>query len=142
MLRFDLPRVWSHVIRWDAFVTFCFCVAAWFVSPWLLVVPAMLGLVRGFFGHHRDPVHGAFSRMFQSRGWAGKLEDVGAKMFAAKILFLASTVALALAVSGSGLWRVPTAVLMVFSTLEWAFAFCAGCWAYGAWYKRFPPTSA
>jgi hypothetical protein len=23
--------------------------------------------------------------------------------------------------------------------LEWALAFCAGCWAYGWWYRRFPP---
>jgi hypothetical protein len=35
--------------------------------------------------------------------------------------------------------RVPVAALLGFSFLEWAAAFCAACWVYGAWYQRFPP---
>jgi hypothetical protein len=60
-------------------------------------------------------------------------------MFANKILFIASMVALALLAAGSPMWKLPVGVLIVFSFLEWALAFCAACWVYGAWYRRFPP---
>lgn len=140
MLRFDIPRVHAHVIRWEAFLTFVMCALAYVTAlPWLMAVPALQGLVRGGWGHHREPLHGVWKRLFVARGWAGPLEDAGAKMFAAKLLFIASTAALVLAAIGQPMWQVPVAVLMVFSTLEWALAFCAGCWAYGAWYRVFPP---
>lgn len=139
MLRFDLPRVPAHVIRWEAFVVHCLLWLALLVSPWFLAVTAAQGLIKGFFGHHRCPSHRLWRRLFESRGWGGKLEDVGAKMFAAKLLLLASAVGLGLFLAGSDLWKVPTIVLLVFSFLEWALSFCAGCWAYGAWYRAFPP---
>lgn len=141
MLRFDLPKVWSNAIRVDAFVTFLLALAAVFLTPWTLVVTALLGAVRGFAGHHRCPVHRLWASQLQSRGWGGKKEDVGAKMFAAKILFIASVAGLLLHASGSGLWVVPATALVIFSFLEWAFSFCAGCWVYGAWYRFFPPKS-
>ena len=47
--------------------------------------------------------------------------------------------ALGLFLGGSALWQVPVMLLLVFSALEWALDFCAGCWAYGAWYRAFPP---
>jgi hypothetical protein len=56
-------------------------------------------------------------------------------MFAAKLLFLASAVSVALWLAGSTLWTIPAAVLVVFSFAEWAFSFCAGCWAYTLWYR-------
>jgi len=99
MLRFDVPQVWSRVIRWEAFLTFVVC------------------------------------------GVALLEENAGAKMFANKVLFLASSVAALLLVAGSPMWAVPFTALIVFSFMEWAFAFCAGCWAYGLWYARFPPKS-
>jgi hypothetical protein len=46
---------------------------------------------------------------------------------------------LTLAAFGQSFWNVPVMVLIVFTFLEWAFAFCAACWVYGAWYQRFPP---
>jgi hypothetical protein len=141
MLRFDLPKVWSNAIRVDAFVTFVLAGSALLLTPWLLAITAVLGAVRGFGGHHRCPVHGLWSGLLQKRGWAGRKEDVGAKMFAAKILFIASSVALVLNALGSGLWVVPAGALLVFSFLEWAFSFCAGCWAYSLWYRFFPPRS-
>jgi len=101
-----------------------------------------LGLVRGFFGHHRCPSHHLWKALMLRANCAGKLEDAGAKMFANKILFIASGVSLALFLSGSDLWMVPAGMLVVFATLEWAFSFCAACWVYGAWYRRFPPASA
>lgn len=139
MLRFDLPRLPANVVRWEAFVTFALCVAAWLITPWLMVIPAVQGVIKGFFGHTKCPGHAMWSRLFTARGWQGKLEDAGAKMFAAKILAIASCVALVLLLSGSTLWRVPVGALIVFSTLEWALSFCAACWVYGAWYRRFPP---
>lgn len=142
MLRFDLPRVPANVIRWEALVTHALLWLALLVSPWFLVVTAVQGLVKGFFGHHRCPAHLLWRKLFEARGWGGKLEDMGAKMFAAKLLMLASAVGLGLFLGGSALWQVPTVVLLVFSFLEWAFGFCAGCWAYGAWYKAFPPKTA
>lgn len=57
-------------------------------------------------------------------------------MFANKVLFVASGVALTLYLAGSAMWQVPCAVLIGFSFLEWAFSFCAACWAYSAWHAR------
>jgi hypothetical protein len=139
MLRFDLPRVHANLVRWEALLTCLVCLLALRWSPWLMAVLALQGGLRGWLGHHREPLHALWKRILQAQGWAGPLEDVGAKMFAAKLLCIASSVALLLAAAGSTLWRVPVAVLVVFSTLEWALAFCAGCWAYGWWYRRFPP---
>jgi hypothetical protein len=139
MLRFDLPRVQANVIRWEAFLTHGLCWLALALSPWVMLLPALQGLVRGFIGHMRCPSHLLWKRLATRWQWGGKLEDAGAKMFANKLLFIASSVALLLAANGSSLWVVPVSVLLVFSFLEWAFSFCAGCWAYGAWYRRFPP---
>lgn len=139
MLRFDLPRVPANVIRWEALVTHALLWLALLVSPWFLVVTLAQGFIKGFFGHQACPGHKLWRKLFESRGWGGKLEDVGAKMFAAKLLFIASAVALGLFLGGSALWQVPVMLLLVFSALEWALGFCAGCWAYGAWYRAFPP---
>lgn len=139
MLRFDVPQVWSNVIRWEAFINFALCWVAVLAVPWIMVVPAVQGLVRGFFGHHRCPLHRLWKRIFESQGWGGKKENAGAKMFANKILFVASSVSVALYAAGSTLWVIPCYVLIVFSFLEWALSFCAACWVYGAWYSRFPP---
>lgn len=142
MLRFDIPQVWSNVIRWEAFVTFAVCWAALLVSPWFMALLVAQGAIRGFIGHQRCPAHLLWNRLFTALGWQGRLEDAGAKMFAQKVLFLASAVSLGLFLAGSPLWKVPCTVLIAFSFLEWAFAFCAGCWVYGAWYRRFPPAGA
>jgi len=143
MLRFDVPRVWSNVIRLEAFITFAVAALALaFNFAWLMALLVALGLVRGFFGHHRCPSHHLWKALMLRANCAGKLEDAGAKMFANKILFIASGVSLALFLSGSELWMVPASMLVVFATLEWAFSFCAACWVYGAWYRRFPPASA
>jgi hypothetical protein len=139
MLRFDVPQVWSNVTRWEAFLTFVFCWLALFVSPWVLVLLIAQGFVRGFLGHHRDPMHRVWKQVFEARNWGGKKENAGAKMFANKLLFVASAVALVLYALDISLWRVPCWVLIAFSFMEWAFSFCAACWAYGAWYRVFPP---
>ncbi|MCL5968842.1 MAG: DUF4395 domain-containing protein [Betaproteobacteria bacterium] len=143
MLRFDVPQVWSNVIRLEAFLTFAVAALALaFNFAWLMALLVALGLVRGFFGHHRCPSHHLWKALMLRANCAGKLEDAGAKMFANKILFIASSVSLALFLSGSALWMVPAGMLVVFATLEWAFSFCAAYWVYGAWYRRFPPASA
>lgn len=139
MLRFDVPPVWSNVTRWEAFLTFAFCLLAYLVSPWLFAPLVVQGFIRGFMGHFKEPLHGAWTRFFKSQGWAGQLEDTGANMFANKILFIASTAGLLLFLADSVLWQVPCAALLIFSTLEWAFSFCIACWAYGIWYRHFPP---
>lgn len=141
MLRFDVPPVASNVARLEAFLTFAVCIVALLGAPWLMAPLALQAFVRGFLGHHREPLHGVWKRLLSARGLAGKPENAGAKMFAAKILFVASTVAVLLLVAGSPLWKVPVSVLVAFSFLEWAFSFCAACWAYGFWYARFPPKS-
>jgi hypothetical protein len=97
------------------------------------------GFVCSFLGHHRCPLHRTWKRLFDTCGWGGRKENAGAKMFANKVLFLASSVAVLLLAAGSSLWRVPVSALIAFSFLEWAFSFCAGCWAYGLWYSKFPP---
>jgi hypothetical protein len=139
MLRFDVPQVWSNVTRWEAFITFAVCIVALLGFPWALLLLVVQGFIRGFFGHHRCPAHLLWKRIFEARGWGGKKENAGAKMFANKILFIASGVSLLLFVSGSGMWILPCIALLVFSSLEWALSFCAACWVYGYWYQRFPP---
>lgn len=136
MLRFDVPPVWSNATRVDAAVTFIVSAAAIaFGLPWLMAILAVQGLLRGFFRHALCPLHRAVSSLLQARGWAGRQENAGAKMFAAKLLFIASAVSVVLWLAGSPLWQVPAAVLVVFSFAEWAFSFCAGCWAYTLWYR-------
>jgi hypothetical protein len=142
MLRFDVPPVWSNVIRWEAFLTFVICWLVLLFSPWLLLVTLAQGFVRGFIGHRYCPAHRLWKFIFERRAWGGKKENAGAKMFANKILFLASVVALALFLRGSALWQVPVIALILFSFLEWTISFCAGCWVYGIWYQKFPPKSA
>ena len=139
MLRFDVPQVWSNVIRWEAFMTFVLSIIALLGAPWVMLILVAQGFVRGFIGHHRCPAHLLWKKIAESRQWGGKKENAGAKMFANKILFLASTVSMVLFFSGSGLWVGPCAVLVVFSAMEWALSFCAACWAYGFWYQHFPP---
>jgi hypothetical protein len=141
MLRFDIPRVGGHVIRFEAFITHVLVLLALLVHPGFLVLTLVQGFIKGFFGHYREPLHRFWMAQFTQRGWQGKLEDAGAKMFAAKLLAVASAVALALWLAGSPMWQLPAAVLLLFSFLEWALSFCAGCWAYGAWYRRFPPST-
>ncbi len=136
MLRFDVPPVWSNATRADAAFTFVASVAALaFDLPWLMAILAVQGFVRGFVGHTRCPMHRAVSSLLQARGRAGKQENAGAKMFAAKLLFVASSASVALWLAGSTLWQLPAAVLVVFSFAESVFSFCAACWAYTFWYR-------
>ena len=139
MLRFDIPPVNANVARLEAFITFGFCAVALLGFPYLLPVLAAMGFIRGVFGHYKCPSHRLFTALMQRAGIAGKKENAGAKMFANKILFIASTSASVLFFMGNDFWKVPTIALIIFSTLEWALSFCAACWAYGFWYKFFPP---
>lgn len=139
MLRFDVPPVWSHVTRWESFITFAISLASLLWSPWLMAILALQGLVRGFIGHYKCPSHVVWARIFEARGWGGKKENAGAKMFANKVLFIASSVSLVFSLVGSPMWQVPCVALVIFASLEWMFGFCAACWAYGFWYSKFPP---
>lgn len=139
MLRFDVPPVNTNVVRLEAFITSVVCAVALLGFPYLLPVLALMGLVRGFAGHYKCPSHRLLTSVLEKSGLAGKKENAGAKMFANKILFIAATVASILYFSGSDLWMIPTTALVIFSSLEWAFSFCAACWVYGAWYRFFPP---
>lgn len=139
MLRFDLPRVWSHVTRIEAFINFLVCAASLLWTPWLMLILVAQGFVRGFLGHYKCPMHRVLAWSAQQKGWGGKKENPGAKMFANKVLFIVSSIAVLLYASGTGLWVVPCFMLALFTTLEWALSFCAACWAYGIWYSKFPP---
>lgn len=139
MLRFDIPPVNANVARFEAFITFSFCLIALLGFPYLLPILAVMGFIRGFFGHYKCPSHRLFTKIMTYMNIAGKKENAGAKMFANKLLFIAATVASFLFFMDIDLWKVPTSILVVFSTLEWAFSFCVACWSYGYWYKLFPP---
>ena len=139
MLRFDIPPVSANVARLEAFITFSFCLIALLGFPYLLPVLALMGFIRGFFGHYKCPSHRLFTKIMTALNIAGKKENAGAKMFANKLLFIAATVASVLFFMDIDLWKAPTSILVVFSTLEWAFSFCVACWSYGYWYKLFPP---
>src|SRR5690625_2148075 len=139
MLRFDLPPVWSRVTRIEAFISFLVCAASLVFTPWLMLILVVQGFVRGVLGHYKCPMHRLLAALLEARGLGGIKENPGAKMFANKLLFVASSVAVVLYILGSDLWIVPCSVLLVFTTLAWAFAFCAACWDYGAWYSKFPP---
>lgn len=139
MLRFDIPPVNANVARLEAFITFSFCLIALLGFPYLLPVLALMGFVRGFFGHYKCPSHRLFTKIMTAMNIAGKKENAGAKMFANKLLFIAAIVASVLFFMDIDLWRVPASILVVFSTLEWALSFCVACWSYGYWYKLFPP---
>lgn len=58
-------------------------------------------------------------KIAEAKCWGGKKKDACTKEFASKILFLASAVSMVLYFSGSGLWVLPCAALIVFSAMEW-----------------------
>lgn len=142
MLRFDLPPVWSHVTRLEAFVSFLVCAASLVFSPWLMLILVAQGFIRGFFGHYKCPMHRVFASVAEAREWGGKKENPGAKMFANKVLFVVSGISVLIYALGGSFWVVPCVMLMIFTALEWAFSFCAACWVYGLWYSKFPPQSS
>ena len=133
MLRFDLPALDSNVTRWEAFVNFLVCAAALWLSPWLMLILVVQGFVRGFVGHYWCPAHHVWRALFKAIGLTGKAENAGAKMFANKILFIASSLSFIAFSFSSPMWLVPCIALMVFTTLEWAFSFCAACSVYSWW---------
>lgn len=135
MLRFDVPPIWSNVARLDAFTTFTISLIALLGFPYLVPVLIVQGLVRGFIGHYKCPSHRLYAVVLEKLKLAGKKENAGAKMFANKLLFIASSVATGLYLAGISMWTVPITVLVVFSFLEWAFSFCVACWAYTLWYQ-------
>ena len=135
MLRFDLPPIWSNAARVDALITFTVSAIALLGFPWLMPLLAVQGLIRGFFGHRYCPSHRLVTLLLQKTGHAGRKENAGAKMFANKILLIASSAATALLIAGNSLWVVPTTALLVFSFLEASVSFCAACWAYTLWYR-------
>ncbi len=135
MLRFDLPPVWSNVIRWEAFLTSAICLLALWLSPWMMFILVVQAFLRGFVGHRADPLNPMWVSLFKSLNLAGKQENAGAKMFAVKLLFIGSSATLLLLMSGASIWMMPIYVLLFFSVLEWAFGFCAGCWAYTFWHQ-------
>lgn len=139
MLRFDIPLVWSNVARWEAFVSFLISGIALLYSPWVMIILLAQGVIRGFMGPQKCPSHRLWNYIFEGLGWAGHKENAGAKMFANKVLALASTVTVIAYAVGSSMWQVPVTALLIFTSLEWAFSFCAACWVYGAWYRWFPP---
>lgn len=139
MLRFDIPPVWSNVARWEAFVSFLISGIALLYSPWVMIILLAQGVIRGFMGPQKCPSHRLWNYIFEGLGWAGHKENAGAKMFANKVLALASTVTVIAYAVGSSMWQIPVTALLIFTSLEWAFSFCAACWVYGAWYRWFPP---
>lgn len=139
MLRFDVPPVWSNVARWEAFISFVISGLALIYSPWFMVILFIQGTVRGFIKPQACPAHRLWHASFERLGWGGHKENAGAKMFANKVLAFASAVALIANALGSPMWQVPVSALLIFTTLEWAFSFCAACWVYGTWYRWFPP---
>lgn len=90
MLRFDLPPLPANVVRSEALITTITCVLALLVSPWFMLIPALQGLVKGFIGHGKCPTHLALRKILTAKGWQGRLENAGPKMFAAKLLAVAS----------------------------------------------------
>lgn len=136
MLRFDVPPVWSNAARLDGLTTFAVSLLAIaFDLPFLMGILALQGLMRGFFGHQRCPSHRFYASLLEKLGKAGHKENAGAKMFANKLLLVASTVSTVLWLAGSSLWIVPASVLLVVSFLEAAFSFCVACWAYTFYYQ-------
>lgn len=104
-----------------------------------MAIPLAQGFIRGFLGHYKCPVHRLWVQLFEARGWGGTKVDPGAKMFANKMLFIASAAALTLALVDSSLWPIPCLLIMALTTLDWAIGFCAACSVYGLWYRSFPP---
>lgn len=136
MLRFDVPPVWSHVTRWEAFVNFAICGLALWLSPWLMLILVAQGLVRGFWGHYRCPSHHVWVQIFTRLGWAGQPKNAGSKMFANRILAVASSLSVIVWALGSPLWIWPCVALMVFTTQEWLFSYCAACSVYAWWHSK------
>ncbi len=135
MLRFDLPNVHDNAVRVHAFISMLMSIAAIWIHPAFIGVLFLQGFVKGFFGLHYCPMYRMIEQLLILKKWHGAPEDMGAKMFAAKLLMVASGVAGALYVAGITLWMVPMMMIMLLSTLEYAFGFCIACYAYHYYFQ-------
>ncbi len=120
----------EKVVRWNAAVTVVVIVAAWFVSPWLLVPLAADFATRVFIGPRFSPLAQSGIHVLNALRVAPKMIAGAPKRFAAGIGFTMTTGALLLLLAGvdAGWWVA--GAIGVFACLEAAFAFCAGCVLY------------
>lgn len=136
MLRFDIPPVYSNVARVEAlFTTFSYSLALFFGFIWFIPLIAIQSFVRGFINPHKCFFHLGVEKVLMKYNKAGHKENAGAKMFAQKLLFIASVVTMLLYFNNSSLVIFPLSVITAFSILEWAFSFCIACWAYSIFYQ-------
>ncbi|SDH07433.1 DUF4395 family protein [Propionivibrio dicarboxylicus] len=135
MLRFDIAPVDSNAYRGVA--TLSFIVAALYLFspyPWVALVLALGGFLRGFVSPHRCPSYKLFERISARLGKTKKV-NAGSKMFADKIAAIAGTAMVVTAAMGSDVGAIPATAILIFAFLDATTGFCAACWAYAAWYR-------
>lgn len=135
MLRFDIKPVFSNVVRVEAIITSLVFILAIFNFWYLLPIIIFQSFIRGFLDPHKCFSHRIIEFILNKKNIAGKKENAGAKMFAQKLLFIASSISLFLILIESSLQIFPLTAILIFSTLEWSLNFCIACWAYSFFYK-------
>lgn len=80
-------------------------------------------------------MHKTIQKILVSFKKSGEKENAGSKMFAQKLLFLASTFTLILYLTNSSMIILPLFVIFMFSILEWSLGFCIACWTYNIFYQ-------
>jgi cellulose synthase/poly-beta-1,6-N-acetylglucosamine synthase-like glycosyltransferase len=135
MLRFDVPPVYSNVARVEAFFTTIAYALGIIGFIWLIPLVAVQSFIRGFINPHKCFFHLGVEKALCALKKEGHKENAGAKMFAQKLLFIASIVTMLLYFNNSSLVIFPLSVITAFSILEWAFSFCIACWAYSIFYQ-------
>lgn len=128
----------ENVTRLNALVTFLI-VSTFIFTPakWILFFLPVDFALRAWFGGRFTPV-GCLNRILvQSFRLGESLINEGPKIFAAKIGFAMSALALAGFIAGIDIAAYSLAgILMFFSFLEAGFGFCVACKIYPLFYRQ------
>lgn len=143
MLRFDIKNINENVYRINALITLIISLIYLYgfynfpenmifkILPLILVIG---GFVRGFINPHKCVSYLIFDKFLIKFNMV-KSVNAGGKMFADKILFIASLLMVVGGLLNVSLVVIPSVALVIFSFIDLSIGFCVACWFYNFYYK-------
>jgi hypothetical protein len=120
----------ENVVRWNAFLTVLTLAAAFWVTPWAFAVLVYDFASRVLFGPRWSLFARSGALVLGRLGVKPRMIAGAPKRFAAGIGFSLSALSGLLLLGGHVEGWYVAGLIVVFATLEAAFAFCAGCVLY------------
>ena len=125
------------IIRLNALFVSALIVSFLFSSmEWIIIFLAADYFIRGFVKRDLSMIKGISTFLAEKLNINTKSINAGPKIFAAKIGFYMSLLAIILSLTGHTILSILVALtLLTFSVLEGAFSFCVACKIYPFFYK-------